>query len=100
MFVTCYVTGSRDVIRLILFFCGSCCVENQHVCDRCFVTKQQNVLWLFICLYFCSWGKNSKNNIPDNTIVGNNSFLRPNEDILKVWQKLVLNQQISICREY
>ena len=33
-----------------------------------------------------SWGYNIiKNNIPDNNIAGNNSFLRPEESMLKTW---------------
>ena len=41
-----------------------------------------------------------KNNIPDNSIVGNNILLIPEEAILKIWQKLVFNQLISVFWEY
>ena len=41
-----------------------------------------------------------KNNILDNNIVGNNIFLRPEEAMLKTWQKLVLDQHISVYKEY
>ena len=41
-----------------------------------------------------------KNNFPDNNIVRNNIFLRPEEAMMKAWQKLVLNEQISVYREY
>ena len=37
-----------------------------------------------------------KDNIPDNVIVGNNIFLIPEEAILKIWWKLVLNQLMSV----
>ena len=40
-----------------------------------------------------------KNNIPDNNIFGENIFLRPEEAILEIWQKLVLNQLISVFWE-
>ena len=33
-----------------------------------------------------------KNNIPDNSIVGNNIFLRPEEAMLKTWQNHILSK--------
>ena len=40
-----------------------------------------------------------KDTIP-NIIVGSSIFLRPEEAMLKTWQKLVLSQQIFVYREY
>ena len=47
-----------------------------------------------------TWSYNTifKNNVPDNNIVGN-SFLRPEEKMLRTWQKLVLNR-FSVYKEY
>ena len=36
--------------------------------------------------------ENIMDNIPDNNFVENNISFRPEETILKIWQKLVLNQ--------
>ena len=56
--------------------------------------KGKGKIWLLYAEHHIIW-----NNIPDNNIVGNNIFLVFGDNILKIWQKLVFIQLISIFWE-